>query len=398
MNRIIKAGIKKIDSVVLACLFSISSILFLFSINDSGSWIYLFFVLYFISLMILNKDSFSIKRVNKKMLDVVLITMFMLLMVLISAVWAYNIENIIKLMVSIILAMFTYFMSKENIYWTYVCVVIINTIYAIVVCLKTDRVYNVLSGGDTNYLNMTLPLGLTLTLTLTFFVVNLFFKRRLEPISLIISIILFTALSKFTARGSLLFPILIAFIIASLIGTKNKVRFFVVVIVLGIIIFLAYRYFITYANAYIVNRMTRLFSENNSEDRWGIWKTYIAFISRDNMYIVGGGAGSAIAKLGYYPHNILLQMLGELGFLVTVSFIYICCKMFIGTIKINKRLKGMSLNREIVVFYLSVAGVMYYFLTFMKSFQVYDAYLLYIILAMTLKINNTITIGGEKND
>ena len=72
--------------------------------------------------------------------------------------------------------------------------------------------------------------------------------------------------------------------------------------------------------------------------------------------------------------------------------------MFIGTIKINKRLKGMSLNREIVVFYLSVAGVMYYFLTFMKSFQVYDAYLLYIILAMTLKINNTITIGGEKND
>lgn len=397
-KKIIRFGNLKIDSIVLACMFSLSSIQFILSIKDRGVIIYLIFAMYVITLSYLNLHTLKKAKVTQNTLDIVIILFLMLIIIMCSIIWSYDKGNIIKLVISIIMAMLSYFMILDNVYSTFMYVVIINSIYALSLWLSPNKINRTLLSGSTNYLNMTLPLGFALTLALVFFILNMFYNKKVEPVSLIISIVMFIALSKFAARSSILFPVIVTFLMVVLIGVKKKLRFIVVAAVLGTITYFAYQYFVSHADVYIVNRMFRLFSQNSSEDRWFIWKSYIDFISRRHLWFFGGGAGITISELGYYPHNIILQMWGELGIFVTIMFMYLVGRLFLGVVSVNRKLKRAELSHEVISFYLAVAGFLYYLLYFMKSFQVYDAYLLFILMGICLKIINTFVVRERIND
>ena len=184
-----------------------------------------------------------------------------------------------------------------------------------------------------------------------------------------------------------MFPILVTLLFALILGRKHIFKMFFLLILLLIVTAVAYEFFIKTADPYIVNRFLRLFSDINSEDRWGIWRGYIEYCLKNDWFIFGGGTGSAVREYDFYPHNLYLHMAGEFGLIGIVTSIYYTFY------SIKASIWGFSYiyirdKKKALLFYELSAGLTYTFLNFMKSFSVYDCCPLVILIIALISVTN----------
>lgn len=266
--------------------------------------------------------------------------------------------------------------------------VVVNLLYTSFIIAMPEKAMEYLFQGEANYLNLTLTLGLSLTISLVYSVCNYFsYSGILRSIlGLIVTSIFFLACSAFMARGTVLFPVLIAFIITSIIGIRKKVKGLVAFFILLFIISIATTYYLNSATDMAVSRMDRLFNDTEDESRVSIWLEALSVIFNNGWFILGGGVNAFTMYLGGYPHNIFLQFLGEYGFwgLIFIScIVYKSIREFYISNTMIRIKKRFSLDDMTV--YITFSGMLYFLFTLSKSFSCYDAYTLFFMLGAVLK-------------
>ena len=262
-------------------------------------------------------------------------------------------------------------------------IIFLNIVYALLMIGKTERIYSFQNQGA-NYLTMTMTIGLSLTMCISKILTKLYERKNKKFLTgmekniflfqIIASCILFYALTLFTARSSLLFPILALVPFIFLESKFDRKKFIVVFIVACVIAYAGYQLFLNNAEEYILSRMQRLFTSMSEEDRWMIWGRCIELIINNKWYLFGGGINCFEQAIGYYPHNLYIQLVGEYGLIgvsASIGFTYYL------TISIFKKMGEVFLlyhNSDFKYYFFQiVTGCLYLWLTYMKSFTLYDS-------------------------
>lgn len=263
---------------------------------------------------------------------------------------------------------------------------ILNIIYGAILLTNPVRAYSYMASGAINYLNMTLTLGLCLSLSLVGIVYYIFYKKyKYTFISFFFTVFFFLVVMLFAARGVILFPPLIAMIMAYSLSKNKKGKFLLFILILGIIGYFAFQFFITTTSGFTLDHMTRLFENPDEEDRIGIWEKAIN-LSLDNLWVFfGAGFNGSQYYLGGYPHNVLLHFLSDFGILGFIGFGYIILYVIRSSFKMLKK-RTVTLVEEVNI--LSFVGFLYYFLTFSKSFSLYDSCPLLIMISLCITSSN----------
>ena len=290
-----------------------------------------------------------------------------------------------KFLVAILLAIICIGLTANKIKKIIQLYFAINIIYGILVLASPDKAYAYM-GDSVNYLNMTLTLGFCLTLSLVGTVINFFYNRYNNLLfSVCFSIFFFIVIMLFAARGVLLFPPLIAILIALLNRKTHNEKFIVFFIGLSICIGFAVQYFLNNASTYALAHMSNLFEKTEDESRLVVWSTAIN-AALDHLWIFwGGGINCIVKELGFYPHNIFLHILIDYGIIGCCGLIYITRVIFKRFLKFRKQ--QMSMNIKVIEI-MCFAGYLYYLLTFCKSFSMYDSCPLLILMSFCLTIDN----------
>ena len=305
----------------------------------------------------------------------------------------------LKLFISCLIAFYAYMFSIKKIYNTINIIYLYNIFYAILLLITPARANRLMATGSLNYLNITFTLGLALTISLCVFICSLYKMLNLKTaIISVLSVVIFTIVtSHFNARGSLIFPILSALIILLIISMFNFKQTLFVLPIVCIVFIICFNVYYSNSSKYIYNRMMSLFNKEDiaNNNRIIMWIRYLNEINDKNWFVLGGGPNSSRVYLGYYPHNIVLQLLGEYGilglFVGSVSFFLILKNIIIFLCEYRFLLRNKYLC---VVFYTSFGSTLYYFFSFMKSFSLYEIYPLLIFASFIYKCTNVKDLGG----
>lgn len=377
-----------IPTMLLAAIISMNALRFIFGFYESGIIVYsIYFAFCSFSLLQygIHKES-----INQKVNVTTLICIVMLIYALTTSVLIGSEAEIeaLKLAVLFVMIICIYLMPIEKINQSIDYVLILNLVYSLIIVTNLKSVDAYMTKGG-NYLTLTLPLALSLTIVLTKFVCNLCFggagKKKLI-LNLLFSGIYFLAIMKFSARSSFLFPFICVMVISLVVSKGNKLKLIKIYLVLALVIYIGYRFFMQNADSYTMSRMMQLFQDFESEDRFAIWKNCIEIMINKGWFIIGGGINAFVDETGFYPHNFYLQYIGEMGIvgmIFCVNITYTSCWFFF------KRLREIFEDKvgilDFTVFFEIVASLFFLFLTFMKSFSIYDGIVLYIFIAMLYK-------------
>ncbi|MBQ2912597.1 MAG: O-antigen ligase family protein [Bacteroidales bacterium] len=356
-----------IDAILIILIFSLNILRYLFNFYGTNSFIYSIYILciYFLFRRY-SKNVFSIINKQVGIRNIFILSILIISYAILSISWNTSFEAvqyILKYLITTIIACLCLAMPINKINIILNGIIFLNILYGILLITNPFKVNSYIS-GDTNYLNMTISLGLSLSITLVRCLQSLFiFNGKKVLIYGLLSIFSFLVLIMFAARGVLLFPFIISVILIPFFDNKKLFKSVLIISVLCAIAVFALSFYLSHANEYIANRFLSLFSNTSEESRVSIWIRSIDMIQEESMYIFGGGVGSMV-----YPHNMFIQYIGEYGFIglvyLLVSAQYIL-KLFF------KSLKVVSDDLKPVLFGI-LAGLLYYFMTFNKSFTIYD--------------------------
>ena len=297
-----------------------------------------------------------------------------------------------KFLVSLIVALVASTFSQNKIKKLYTLIIVYNVVYCAVILYSPQKATQQMVYGGMNYLNITLTIGLLLSLSLCYVLLSYysFSSRKTFFVSIAISAVALYTMTRFNSRGSILLPIISMGIILLMIAPNKPLRFLGAVLVVGGLVYFGFQIYVNNTSEYIHNRMLRLFRDTNSESRIDIWGNYIETIIDRKWWIVGGGTNASRLELGYYPHNLYLQLIGEfglIGFFVGAAFTIRIVRAIVYVHKFSRR----SIREYIeilTIFYLTVSSVLYYWFTFMKSFSFYDACPLFVFCALLIKVES----------
>lgn len=160
---------------------------------------------------------------------------------------------------------------------------------------------------------------------------------------------------------------------------KLKTTIFIIILAIGLLF--VFNYFMQNASDYVTGRFLRMFEDTEDESRVYVWKKSIGMIFDQYWFVLGGGINAFRENFDFYPHNIFIQYFGELGFLGIFSLIY--CVVYVVK-EIKSLVLYISRHQESITFICCFAGLLYYFLTFNKSFSIYDACPLQIMFVLTI--------------
>ena len=377
--------LKWLDVIFLSCIINMNLLRFIFNIYDTSIILYGIYFLYIILSLYKNIKLQKTLSFHKNSTQLNLLLTVILIIVSICSAFIYGrqaVSSSIKFFIAIIIAVMAYYMSLNEIKLTIKTTIIFNIAYCFIIVLSPQTAFNYMEQGGlgTNYLTMTLTIGLTSTIALIYCFYGLFYSTDIRKWLLFfaITILSFFAMMKFAARGPIVLPILSACLIFILMAKNNKSKFilaFVIIIIFGIFAFQIFR---LYADSYLIKRLLSLFSNIGGEERITVWLEYLNLIKDKSFYIFGGGTGSAEYYTGYYPHNIYLQLLGEFGLLGIIIAIIFSSKVLISIRNCNNQIGQIydgNCNKEQknvrCLFYIVLGGFLYYLLTFMKSFTLF---------------------------
>lgn len=378
-----------LSSLLLALIISVNAVRFLIDIHESNLVIYSFYILFIIINLFRDRICNSILKV--KILPIIIISLLVAAYSLVTGLYYEGgaIYSSFKLVISLFVSYYAINMSLPEVWLSLKYTFIICIIYSLILVFDSGKRDRYLMGGG-NYLNMTLPIGLVFSIFLTRTICSFYFKKykKYRMIYICISIFLFCTLAIFPARGSILFPFAVAILIVVVLGRKNFPQFMMIVFLSGIALFAAAQYFLYTASGFNLQHMLRLFQDLRSEDRFIIWKEYIDYVITHKWFLIGGGTNSSVIRLGFYPHNLYLQLIGEFGILGIAFSVLVTWRIIKDEIvTLSIILKNPDIEDEAVIIYFDcVSGIMYLFLTFMKSFSIYDACVLMVFSAITINV------------
>lgn len=376
---------------LLICLNEIRCMLGIADLSMLMNLIYIIFIAFCIPRMIKSSVPGNEKKyiMGRSETLYFLASIFLLLLCIVTGVFEAQYVCTFKLIVIVVMGFCIIQLSKNEIKICLNVAIVVSIIYVIYVIINIQKVNSYIARGS-NYLNVTLPIGLILSVLLVRAVFGLTTKdnKIVTVCYFLLCGIFMYSLMLFSARGSILIPVVVVMVAGLLIGRRNAKSFIIVMLSLTVIIYVGYMIFSKYAGSYLLLRMGNLFESNESEDRWQIWKNYLDLIKTEHLWIIGGGTNYSSTHFGMYPHNFYLQMIGEFGMVgllfSSVTTIFVLKRMHImyRTLKNNYA----EPDHDSYLYYEILAALIYVFLTFMKSFSIYDSSLLFIFFSLGLSL------------
>lgn len=388
--------LNNINVILLSVIICMNTIRY-YTGKDSNNIYYLFYAFFIIG------GSFAFFAEGNKLIRIrigvssmpSLLSIILLVLFLLVRAPEYGIDGIqaaMKLFVSIMVALVASSLSQSKIKNLYILIIIYNLVYCAVILSSPQRATRQMIYGGMNYLNITLTIGLMLSLSLCYVLLSYYSisSRKTFFVSIAISAVALYTMTRFNSRGSILLPIISTGIILLMIAPNKPLRFLGAVLVFGGLVYFGFQIYVNNTSEYIHNRMLRLFRDTNSESRIDIWGNYIETIIDRKWWIVGGGTNASRLKLGYYPHNLYLQLIGEFGLIGLFAGAVFTIRVFRAIVYVHKfSRRSIRENFEILtIFYLTVSSVLYYWFTFMKSFSFYDACPLFVFCALLIKVES----------
>lgn len=379
-----------IEVFLFACILNLNAIRIV--VNKSGEILTYVIFLSFSIVVAVNciMRNNGVLKVNKHI--AIVLSIFLLYCVL-SSFWTENsFPKLIKLISGLIIAYLSSLFDNQKREKSIHFSIIISTLYGIYLIFNTNKIISFVRLRIFNYIDATLSLGLGLS----FLLAILFLSKptKLNTVFVLLSAAVHAyAMTKLFARGNLLFPVVITIV---LILYKNRTSIKTIMIsVLAISFLLASSYYVivTFANERLLQRLTNLFVSFGEEDRIGIYLYYIKYILHAFAYVFGIGfrASAEVLREGgftvSYPHNFVLELVGELGLvgIFTIGafgiMLYRNIAMQYGFFRNNKQTDDAQ---EQMLFYLTLSGFLFYFLSFLKSYSIYDGYQFFIFISLII--------------
>lgn len=327
-------------------------------------------------------------KVEFKMNIYFFMILFIIFYALLLSIPKFSFEIWIKLLISIMIGFRTFLLNKNQNIKALKYTIIVNIIFSIICIFDFNFIFSRMINNTENYLNISLPIAFSCNVVATIVLLEMFKEKKM--LYIIYFFILIIALLRFSARGNIIFiviNILFISIINLVVNSSKLVRKFI--FSLCVCILVIYIYF-NYASNYDVNRMLRIFIDVSNEPRMILYINYIGYLKHSTIIncIFGHGVHSSYDILGIYPHNMFLEIFGELGVIGLLS-------VFIFFIKILKNVFYKILSKKIKYddkkyILLTLSCFIFYFLIFNKSYSIYDGYQLFICIAMLLKSLNNV--------
>lgn len=272
--------------------------------------------------------------------------------------------------------------------------VLFSFLYSIFLILRYSWVYATYTGatGSSNYLIVTLPLGLGLSLALVFLTMT---KTNIaEKVFYIAAIAIQTiALMQYPARGNIIFPIALTAVLLIYKNWRKPLRLIISLIVIVLLVFALFWATETFGNNYLQLRMTRMFEGQNQEKRVPLYGYFVNYILDNMCYFIGVGFGNSaeVLKIGgfheHYPHNFLIELIGEMGIFGVALIAVVLVKLIISErrqLLYFRELDADQRKRQEGWFFAANAGLLFYAMTYFKSYSIYDGYQLFIFVAFML--------------
>lgn len=299
----------------------------------------------------------------------------------------------IKLVLSIAIGIRTFFLSKIQIIKVLRYTIGINILFSLVCIFEFNFIFSRISNNTENYLNVSLPIAFSCNIVSTVLLLGLIIKNKKKYI--ISFFILVMGLIRFSARGNIIF-ILINIIIISLMNLFIKSRKSIKKVIISFLfcIFIIFSYF-NFASDYDINRMNRIFTNINNEPRMILYAKYISHLCKYNFIsiIFGQGLHSSYNVVGIYPHNMFLEIFGELG-LTGILSVFIFLIQMLKNMFSKIVLKNLSyIDKRYIL--LGFSCFTFYLLIFNKSYSIYDGYQLFICIAILLNFITNVRLENN---
>lgn len=380
--RVVKCNI---DSFLVASLLSVNALRVFMGITKTSVSLYLIYLMTI--LVLFTKYQRRIVKMLNSNIKVSYISFFIIYILLfsfLSLTWVVYEKapmTFLKFVISLMIAYLCLFIPAKKISVIMYSFLIINTVYGIYCFLFPMRVVLLFDEGM-NYLNVTLTLGASFTISLVGFALSIFKKEMLKClIWSLLSTVLFISLTGFIARGAILIPPIVVFLLTPFMGKKRSLKTIFVVMILSLATIYLSQLYMNMVSDYGAHRMMKTFEDTENEDRWGIWEYSWQVMVNRKWFIIGGGI-DAFRSVAYYPHNLFLQILGEFGLIPFISFVFLQLSIVNRFIKCSRIWDFPYRNMLFFV----VACLIYYTMTFSKSFSFYDGFPVFIMMALSFSL------------
>ena len=311
-----------VDTLLLSLIINVNVLRFFLNIDETSFLLYALYIICIGALYITNRHRLKYRIKNSVTIKSYCtfwgVCLFYFLVT--CCIFTYEFTVFLKFLVAVSIAILCIGFDKRKIRHLFFLVLFINLVYSILIVSDIDRVNSYMS-GSANYLNMTLTLGLCLSLCMSSVVLIILHKISNRIILFIaLTFIFFPAILRFPARGVMLFPPLIAIVIALLNGRKQKLMLISILMGLAFVIAIGAYYFIQNASEYALVHMANLFENIEDESRVGLWIKVFDAIFQNYWVFVGAGLNGFTATMGFYPHNVFLHFLADTGFIGCLGF------------------------------------------------------------------------------
>lgn len=383
--------LKKLEVLFLALIFNMNALKIVTRIN-SNSFFYIFYLGFIcISALRLILDKKNELKIDIHLLVVIVFFVFSATLSIIRTDYESGLDTLFKLISGLILAYLSSYMSKEDRIKSFKLTAAISTCYAVFLLMNYRSVYSYfILAHRSEYLMITLPLGIGLSLSLIFLLMHS--KTRLSKIVNIVScIIQFAALVRFPARANVLFPLLIIVGYVIIKNRKKPARLIISIAISAFVLFVAYNVVMSQGNNLLSSRIERLFTNIQKEPRVVLYNFYTTYILQNANYIFGQGfAKSAQILRGNffeerYPHNLFLEIIGENGLIGILLIAVVAYKLYKGEKSLKEDYTESSKDSLVSLNYVLLnIGLLFFLLTYSKSYSIYNGYQLFIFLSMII--------------
>lgn len=382
-------------SLLLTVILNMNAIRTILRVSNNV-YTYLIFILYFTAIGAI--CCIEKKRIKANFFISLAVLLYFIVALLYMLVYGYDeINQLLKFATCVCIASTLGVMSHRAVINTVEYAITFSTLYALYAILFRNSLYNqLISSGESNYLNITLPIGLGLTLALSRFLVNSNNPWNIAW-NCISSLIQTIALLNYSARGNLMFPFVILITLMLYTGRLQLKNFPRNAILFGLVAMTMYYLLLNVANVYLMQRFSRLFLSIADETRVPLYSFYISYILEHANYIIGIGFGRSAEILhatGFtenYPHNFILELVGEGGIVGILLLLSTTIELFRAEIKwkIENEAgdKKLDLQENNALFLYANGGLLFFLLNYFKSYSIYDGYQLFIFIGIILSQN-----------
>ncbi|QPK05347.1 hypothetical protein [Vibrio kanaloae] len=218
--------------------------------------------------------------------------------------------------------------------------------------------------GALSYLNLALPIGMGI-ISSSLLIFSQDVSRSFKTIALFLLFFQLALLITLAARMVLISVLLLSFLVFFIYSDK------VFKIILAIVCIISFGYFdilgVFMSNdSFLIFKITRILDNFQDEPRYAVYVHSLNLIV-DNIF--GYGVLSYEKLLGYYPHNIIIELFITAGFMATFLFTILLLQPIYFLLKFRS-IKTVSRTSSICFLFITT----YFFLQWLVSYDFSAAY------------------------